>query len=455
MQYIYIILMICMLAYVFLKSRRFDFFTIAGLSTLFYYYPALLGKLRISANSFTPIATEVYICLCVHIITLLVCMMVQDNCKVKKTPAIACALDTQSKKPLDKHEYRAMVALSFVGIVLFFYVFMKYGGFQDTFNKMQLLANANRLTEYLKYIALFTFVYAFSMDFKEGLLLKLTSGILIGYTFLLGHRSFVVLGAIVIFVKHVEGTRTKKPLWYFVKEHKAMFFFMCIAAIFVLFVKNVFAALMTQQYDLVMRRLTDPDYYLDSLLNSEANAILWNLQRVCDSGMTYSVTDYFLIFAALMPVLGTNIMNALGVESFETVLNNNFNEQLSEGIGLGSTFLGEAYATGWYIFVFLAMLGVFFFISFLQRKRVHTHSLINETWIGIVLAYFTFYIHRNSLIFLLIMARAYAYIWLAVWLMKKVRWGKCVHFKKIEENIHENGTNHRHAAFANESQKRS
>ncbi len=414
MQFIYWLLMLISLGYVLVKKRRFDFYSIAVLSTFIYYYPALLGSIKVSGE-FVPVSTTVYLCLCVHIIVLTVCMICQDLFCFRKTNLI----EPEPCDKVNKTEYTAMLIVSVAGLAFLAYTFAMYGGFQGDFNKMQLLANANRLTEYMKYIALFSFVYAFSLPRKYGRLIKLVSLVLIGYTFLLGHRSFVVIGIIALFVKKLSEDREEKPMYLLIKKYWGLFLFMAVCAIIVLFVKNVFAALMTGQYELVISRLTDPEYYLNSLLSSEANTIVSNLQSVCDSGMTHSFKDYIFIVFALIPFIGSRLMTIFDITSFETALNQAFNSRLDEGVGMGCTFLGEGYATGWFIFLIISLIGVFLFISFLQNRKKYTKSLLNETWIGIILVYFTFYIHRNSIFFLLVMARAYAYIWFLTWVIKK------------------------------------
>ena len=114
----------------------------------------------------------------------------------------------------------------------------------------------------------------------------------------------------------------------------------------------------------------------------------------------------------LIPVLGGSIANSLGYVSFESELNLRFNTRLSEGIGLGSTYLGEAYAMGGGLMVVFIMSLTFFTLLMIIYKYNNTDSPLAYTFLGIVATYFTFYIHRNSLIFLLVAARAYLYIWL-------------------------------------------
>ena len=416
MKFGYLVLCLIAFGYVLLKKRKFDFYTIAVLSTIIYYYPAFFGELMIDENHYENILPTVYLCLYLHIIVLIIAIYCQDHFSIKTNNSEDVIAYQQNKHA----EYWAVTMVALIGLVMVAYVFTYYGGFQLSFNKMQLLSEYNKFTEYMKYIALFVFCYAFTNRRGKISLLEVSSIILILYTFLLGHRSFVVIGIIYIFVNSMEKNKVEQRLSHSIFKHWKMFLFILISAVFFLFVKNVFAALMSGQYQLVKQRLTNPDYYYYSLMSSESNTIILNLQRVCSGDMSYSFLNYILGVFGLIPILGSRVLGWLEFESFETQLNYNYNARLSEGVGLGSTFLGEAYAIGDFVMVIIIVSILFIVISYWSKCRLRTKSGLMKNWYGIILTYLTFYIHRNSSFFLLMICRSYLYILILCWLFKKL-----------------------------------
>ena len=420
MNYIILVLAVISTSYVIFKARKFDYFTVLVFSTVLYYFPMILGRVRLSQNldATIDISSSAYVCVAVFLTLVFLFLAITDKYKLGINGKI---LFKEERSGISAYEDTfsnyAVLMLEFVGVALMAYTFIMYGGFSGQFNKMAMLAESNRFTEYFKYIALYSFVYAFINKGKKIFFIRIMSIILISYTFFLGHRSFMVLGIIGIFLFKL-GNGKKTKLSYFIKKHKLAFLTIILGALFFLFIKGVFAALMSGQYELVKSRLTDPDYYINALLTSESNSISSNLNFVCTSEMTYNLADYIVGFVLLIPVLGDMISSTTGYVSFEMALNQQFNTRLSEGVGLASTFLGESYAIGGILAEVIISILILAFVLWLQNKLYFTKNNLTATYISIVLPYFTFYIHRNSLIFLLITARAYLYIWLLVFAFK-------------------------------------
>lgn len=429
MRYILMFFVIVTIIYAIMAKRKIDFFLISTLSIVIYYYPALLGEI-FGEHANTIISFDTYLCIIVYTVSLLYYMIINDR----------CSLSIYKYKPQEEYydtDYYNMInnytiiALDFLGMILLIYTIGKYGDIRHGFNKMQILENANRFTEYMKYLALFTFVCSFISSGKGNRLARVLSLILLGYTFVLGHRSFMVIGCIAIFIKKIESNK-KVVFFDYIRKHKNAILGITILAFIVLFIKGIFSALITGQYELVKSRLEDPEYYKTSLLSSEANVITYNLHRVCESGMKYSVLQYFLGVFYLVPVLGGRIGTWFEYTSFERLLNLKFNSRLDEGVGLGSTYLGEAYAVGGFVFVIIQSWLAFIFMSWLMKIRQKHNGKGADALCLIILSYFSFYIHRNSLIFLMITARAYLYIFILYLLINKAITGTVV--RKIYES---------------------
>lgn len=419
MRWVYLFLCFFALGYVLLKKRRVDFFSVSIVSTIVYYYPAFWGELyNNSTGLFYPIISEVYLCLIAHISVLLFFVLLFDHMKQGKLE-IGNIEFVHTEDNNDCYTNLVILFVALVGIALMVITIFTYGEMTGS-EKTTLLANANRITEYYKYISLFVFVYAFSFTKEESYIsiLRIVSLIMIGYTFILGHRSFVVIGIIAILSNALMKVNQKVRLITYVRQYRKVVILGIIAAVFFLFVKNIMAALLNGDYDLVISRLTDVDYYRKSFFNSEANSILDNLQLSCENNLQFSFIDYLGSLFSLIPFLGGRITSALNVKYFEDILNVSFNDKLSMGIGLGSTYLGEAYSIGGVFTLVIALVLTFYFVAFVQVKKRSTQSRMIYTWLTIILVYFAFYIHRNSLIFLLVAARAYLYIVFLAYLIK-------------------------------------
>lgn len=426
MNYVILFLFIIIMAYIVFKNREFDYFMVLAFSTVIYYFPAMLGKIRLSENlnMVTDIEPMVYVCIGIFTTTLFVFIILKDKYTFKiGSKKLFYGNEVKIKMYEDYSANLAVLVLELIGILLLIYTFFLYGNFSVDFNKMELLSEGNRFTEYLKYISLFSFVYAFINKGHCIILIRLLSILLIGYTFLLGHRSFMVLGLIGVLLFRLRNGK-KIRLFSFIKKHKMIVILVFMGACFFMFVKGVFAAFMAGNYDLVKSRLTSSDYYLNTLLTSESNSITSNLHRVCANNMKYSIINYIVGFIQLIPVLGNSIVIRTGYVSFESALNIRFNSQLDEGVGLASTFLGESYSIGGIATIVIISIFVFIIILWMQKKLYCTRNCLVATFLSVILPYFAFYIHRNSLIYLFIMMRAYLYILMFTlvlrWMMKSL-----------------------------------
>ena len=421
MRIITIILFIVLLSYVFIRKRKFDFFSIASFSLILYYFPVFIGHLRNNdtGNSIY-ISNMTYFCIFLFGLILFAFMAFFDKYYIKKGNN-TISLNSNSKLLSERNDLSNLCVLivSIIGLILMAITFVNYGGFSGDFNKMSLLMRANKITEYMKYIGLFSFVYSFIFKGKFIGLCRINSLVIILYTFLLGHRSFIVIGIIAIFM-HIVGTSKPVRLVEIINKKKKMFIFIIMCLIFFVFVKNVFAAFMSGNYELVVSRLTNKNYYVDTLLESESNIIMNNLNNVVISNFKYGLGDFIFGIISLIPFVGGKLLSMFNYVSFEEKMNLAFNTHLSEGIGLGSNYIGEAYSIGNIFFVIVITILTLLFIKFLISKRNQTINPFTYTFLSLLLTYFTFYIHRNSLIFLLTTARAYLYILILLFILHRI-----------------------------------
>lgn len=421
MRIITIALFVVLLSYVCVRKRKFDYFSIASFSLILYYFPVFIGRLRNNdTGSAIYISNMTYLCIFSFGLLLLVFMIFFDKYYIKKgNKSLSHNINTKILSERNDLSNFCVFIVSIIGLVLMVITFINYGGFKGDFNKMNLLMRASKVTEYMKYIGLFSFVYSFSFKGKFINLCRLSSLMIILYTFLLGHRSFIVIGIIAIFM-HFVGTAKPVRLVEIINKNKKMFLFILICLIFFVFVKNVFAAFMSGNYDLVISRLTNKNYYVDTLLESESNIIMNNLNNIVISNFKYGLGDFVFGIISLIPFVGGRLLDVFDYVSFEEKMNLAFNIHLSEGIGLGSNYIGEAYSIGNVFSVIVITILTLFFIKFLISRRNLTANPFTYTFLSLILTYFTFYIHRNSLIFLLTTTRAYLYILILLFILHAI-----------------------------------
>lgn len=419
MQLVFITITLLLLLYITFYPRRMDFFTVAAFSSIVYLYPAILGEFT-KGGITTSISFNTYACLCLWELCLLLMTVFFDRYQFTFRNKKRKKIRSEGGVIPNVNNNIAVFCLAMVEVVLCLYAIRKYGGLISSMKKVEMLSESDKITSYLKYIALFCLVYSFTNKGKYIRVLRVMSLAFITYTFLLGHRSFAVIGLLAI-AEHYLSTNRKIRLSKVLSKHKAMTIAIIAGGLFFMFVKNIYAALFAGNFDLVLSRLSNPQYYYDVFLSSEASGIIRNLQNAVNSDVSYSVADYLLSFLTLIPFIGGKVARMLGYSSFSEQLNLVFNERYNEGFGIGSTFIGEAYTAGGILWLLIVAFIVLVIFNALNRKvRMSQNGLWCTFWL-VTASYFTFYIYRNSLIYMFILARANLYILLALIVLSKMR----------------------------------
>ena len=404
MRITYLIVMLSLVAYILIKKRRIDCFTILSLSTLLYTYPTFFGYL-LSDNSKVIVDDRVYICLTLFCIVVFFFTVLSDYRYVNTG-------DIGSEDiPYSVKSNHANLLISIIGIALMAYTITLYGGMVGD-EKNVLLMSATKGTEYFKYFSTFSFVYSFTNKGKYTRLSRIISIVLMIYTVILGHRSFTVIGlfAIIYWVICVKTRGKKVSLIYYLGKHKVLTLSVLAFGMIIIFIKGVLSALLAGDYSLVMQRLTTQEYYINSLMTSESTTIMRNLQYACTDKIGIDLYDYIMSLFAMIPFVGGVATTLLGVKSFEVLLNVKYNTAYSLGFGLGATFLGEAYSAGGFVWLILVSICLCALVWIIYKKLFCSRNSFVKTWLLIGLFYMTFYFHRNTLLFSLTTIRAYLYI---------------------------------------------
>lgn len=401
MNLVYLLFSILTIFYIIFSKRNLDFITVFIFSLVIYSFPMYFGETLIN-NEFYPINSLSILSNIVFLFGALIGIIFIDKLHI-----------IQKKTIYNYDNNNTMFIISLITLLLMLYSMSHYGNIlgAGSFNKVELLSDNNRIIEYFKYFALFNFIYAFTNNGKYVGIIRGMSLVSIGYTFILGHRSFLIIGLISIIFNYLIKNNAFKNVWELILHNKTIIIICIIILAATFIVKNITAALFSGQFDLVLDRLSDTNYYFKSFFQSEPNSIVSNINNIVNSNLKYSLISYILYpFLCIIPVFGNYLINNLNLVSFEYLLNYNFNLRFSQGYGVGSTIIGEAYATGSFLLVFIIGFVLVLLIGYLNKKIYVIKSPLLKTYILCILPYFSFYFYRNSLPFLTNICKSYLII---------------------------------------------
>lgn len=429
MNILFLVLCFFLIIYILFKKRRVDYYTIAAVSTVLYCYPAFFGKVLVNGQ-YLPLTSYVYMCLYSYTILLSAFIIIKDyrEDRIIQSPIFESQRHSNVFN-LPNNNGTALI-IATIGLALMMYASSRYGRLLGTvFHKSDLMLNSNKLIEYYNYIATIVFAFAFISTGKYIKVVRLISLVLITYNFMLGYRVYAVLATIVISYHFVNKLSDNKRirLIHLLMRHKVMTIAILFAGLFVMFFKGVFAALMAGRFDIVLGRLTNPNYYIAQFYNSESNSIMRNLLYTGEYSIEFSLKDYLLSFCSVIPFIGGRIHTISGSDYFEKTFNIQFNPLYYQGSGMGSTLLGEAFTAGSFPLMIVEISLIMVLVYYLNRVIDRTKDPFLYVWVSLLLVYLTFYSFRNSMINILIMGRAYLYITLMAMLLRKLRLGWAYH----------------------------
>ena len=401
LQAIYILTVIIAL-FIALRKRNISFVFVYFLSSVLYYFNALegevfVGKLsRIGVESYG-MSAGTYVVLLINLLLIIFMLMSEHIVEYnKKTP--------QSGE--------GRVIKIFIILVLIFSVYMafKYNLlFRTSYNKAELAEEGGSIQTYFKYLATFSFVLAYVQEGnKLSTPLKIAAIIPLIVTFLFGNRSFLVIGVIAVdFDKVYKSCKEKNvPLHSYLSRHKKLVIGLTVFTLVVLIIKGVTGALFIGDMDLVMSRLSNPEYYKQVFYVSEPNTIMGNLDAIVSHNYQVTRSSYRTLWAYLIPLVTGSINQAFGFENFTY----SYQRELFGTSNRASTYLGEAFANGGYLIV-LVVAGLAIITMVLIFKGYNKcNSNISKTMLLLIGIDIAFYMQRNSMSFQFSRIRDYLYI---------------------------------------------
>ncbi len=404
MQIIYIFMTVFTLSFMVLKQKNLSFTVVYLLSSMLFYYNAFVGKIymgklnEVTAESYA-IHWMTYVALCVNMLLVLF--------------ALICERETVEyrSKCVTVGEFNAIKVFVFFVFVLSLYMCVEYGVFtRATYNKTALSAMTGSLGTYYKYVAMFSFVYMFTQEsYQYSWIWKFMAIFPIFSTFLFGNRSYLVVALVaVIFDKIYQNIKNNyTSVRKFISRNKMVFIGILVLAASVLVLKGVTSAMFSGNWELVVARLTNLDYYTQVLKVSEPNTIMRNLDTIIKNEYQVKQTSYASLWAFFIPFLTEYIEELIGYVSFTKTY------QLDLYVtktNQASTYIGEAFANGGIATVFLItgiqnMLYLLYMKIYKKCKANYMKACM--LLIGIDTA---FYIQRNSMAYEFSRVRFFIYM---------------------------------------------
>lgn len=422
LQLIYIILTIFNLVLILVTAKKIDFLIVYYFSSVIYYFNAIVGKIYIKSGdkieSFLINENTYYVLIINMIVFLIMYTILLFYKKEKKDTHI---IENKQKQEIEKYIIFIGTLLNILSLI--YCVFsMRNVLFGNNFDKVLIMNSTSRIQEYYKMFTMFWFLYLVLQYNKvRSKIVWIVALLGLAFTFLLGHRSFVVITVIAAALHLLNEKIWKKGnmINLLIKQKKIIA--MGLLSLFlVFFVKGVYAALLNKDWELVFERLTSISYYTDTLKISEPNVIMSNLDGIIASDYELENSSYSILPTYLIP----GVTNWIGGESFTYI----YQRDLYGTNNRASTILGEAYANGKLFMVFLICIiltGVVILFYQLYKKN---NSTIMKTFFLLSGIDIAFFVHRNSADYAICRIRYYFYFVIILFIIKVISntWAKKV-----------------------------
>lgn len=393
---IYLFFCISVLLYTVFKKRKADFLSIYIVSAVIYYWPLFLGTVEkcdvidgMRVFNQIEISDMTYLAALIWILAGFYWMLVSDISRVRLKAEYTAAFQT------DRRSRIAFIVLcaAETGLIAVSIVHNHAFLFGSTFNKVALLNNQNMADEWAMRIAIFLFVSGFLIKGKGERIAKLCGCVFISYTLLMGSRSHLVLGLMAIGIIWLRQQKNVHSLWGFAKEKKKVFLMIVVFIPMVFLLKEILPSLIEGDLEGLKHVILSDSRRNDMLMHSEPAIITCNLSETLRNRL--EVQSYRYVLLSFLPGIGTlsggRIVPADFYEKFQETVYPRVTQ-----FGMGGTFLGEAYANGWWIGLVIMANVICICILLMERYAYGKANFFLRVMFLTALPYFAFYIHRQT-----------------------------------------------------------
>jgi hypothetical protein len=404
MHLLFVVIALAGLGYFLFAPRRFDCFAVGYFSACVYFLPGFLGYAHLpnpvdSSRPFpVDLADETYLVMATVLAGLALGALAYDLAVGRREPAVAL--------PAGRYAGHVACGLALFGLVM---CVLTMGDSLLADDKQEVLDRLNRwyiLWEVATGLAV-TLAFAQRRWWLLAACLPLVlANVYVGFRLLL---------ALCLIATCTLALVRRGPQVLLLRNKRALT--ALLLGCLVLFVyKGIFVHVKMGNWDTVRERLTDPDYYVSSVTQSEPfttqvilDSVLVRRFHVEPEHLVRSVTVQFVLFSP-----------ELGVESAPD-FNADFQSALFPGLnwGMAGNIWAEMHATGgWPLFVIFLLL--FVLLLALGSYAVRARDPVVQAFAALFFSYLAFYIHRNTLTYQLCLQKRLLLVGLACFVVSAV-----------------------------------
>ncbi|MDR9793249.1 hypothetical protein Q8A72_09715 [Aeribacillus pallidus] len=378
MKMVFIFLCLLGMFYFVIKKRHFDFFSIAFFSTLIYFMPGFFGYvLEPASNFYQPIITKTYFIMILVIIFIIITAILFDFMYVEKKINLEIT-------GINKSVY-VIVFLALIGFIL---SLITIGPQLFSPDKGVILENINRWQLLWVTSSIIGCIVSYLQKKK---LLFVICLILLLIDMYVGFRVNLAITLIALLVIKFSKGNYRTVL---IKKWKWILSGLLVSILFFIY-KPIYRLVKIGDWGTIKHLLTDVNFYLYSLSKSEpfyVQTILNEINRLeYHIGLSHfqSIIYQFILFA---PQLGAEI------KSFNSI----FQSQLFPSVtwGMANNIWAEMISSGGFPLLLFFLLIFCFFIYIGNYYFLSIDTPMVKGTLSIILTYFTFYIHRNELLYI-------------------------------------------------------
>ena len=395
--------LVCLgLIYIFKRKRKLDFLCIYFFSSIIYYFPILInrlsypyrvGRYMIVNDIYWEASLVVFLNLEINITI----MFITDKKEIKKSKKVFVKKFNQDLLDI------SVLILSSLSMILILWSFfsLKTFLFDIDNSKMELLTISTWRETWIGYIASVIPVYALLTKGRFRIPIRVLSILMLAYTLVLQKRSVLVFVLITILYLVINKLKKDQPLYQWLLKNKMFIVLIIFFGLTVIIMKPLLPALFSLNIDEIKTIIFNiPSSLSNYLLLGESNIISLNLNEVLRHGITNNPLNIFYSIISILPLSGTIFgfnSTDISFNSFADIIY----AHMPDNIGFGSTFLGEMICS---LSIFFGLIAIFIFLYFCNKFFSNIEDLENILLKTVGYAVFpilSFYIHRNSISFVI------------------------------------------------------
>lgn len=377
LQVIYIF--VCIISIIRYFNRKFDLLTIAVLSYIFYTLSCVIGETWITKAGgyyyYANIDVKTYICVFIQliIINFFPCVI-----KEKKKHFTSSELIWR-KKIGGKTEFEIIFVIS-VSVFLYNLIFVVgLDQFFSLTSKSDIMSSVSGIFSYSIWGILISFTYGILS--KRRWIIFISSCMLF-LMLIMGSRSYFVIAVLILLLTNAEALRKT------VSENWKKIIILIILMFILLVYKEVYRYIRALDFESVISTLENYRTYLTVFTNDETRTTFSLYNYVIEKNYTLSLVDSLVRILSFIPFINNVFPTSLPIR-FSSIAKNNI---FGSTYGLGSSFWGESFAMGGFIFL-IVVTCIWIGIIKKYNNRIAMTNKTAPFW-SVFMVYFTFYIHR-------------------------------------------------------------